>query len=75
MDGFVGVAGLIVLALRIRSIWFGVISAFILLNCWGGLKQARALLRLAKAAAPRGVCLSVVQSSAASGKPLDLRTV
>jgi Zn-dependent protease len=46
--GFVGVAGLIVLALRIRSIWFGVISAFILLNCWGGLKQSLALLRLAR---------------------------
>jgi Zn-dependent protease len=46
--GFVGVAGLIVLALRIGSIWFGVISAFILLNCWGGLKQSLALLRLAK---------------------------
>ncbi len=46
--GFVGVAGLIVLALRIGSVWFGVISAFILLNCWGGLKQSLALLRLAK---------------------------
>jgi len=46
--GFVGVAGLIVLALRIGSVWFGVLSAFILLNCWGGLKQSLALLRLAK---------------------------
>jgi len=46
--GFVGVAGLIVLAVRVGSIWFGVISAFILLNCWGGLKQSLALLRMAK---------------------------
>ncbi len=46
--GFVGVAALIVLAVRARSIWFGVLSAFILLNCWGGLKQAVMLLRLAK---------------------------
>ena len=46
--GFVGVAGLIVLAVRIHSIWFGAISAFILLNCWGGLRQSVALLRLAK---------------------------
>lgn len=46
--GFVGVAALIVLAIRMRSIWFGVLSAFILLNCWGGLKQAVMLLRLAK---------------------------
>ena len=46
--GFVGVAGLIFLALRIGSLWFGVLSAFILLNCWAGLKQSRVLLRLAK---------------------------
>src|SRR5579863_1785653 len=46
--GFVGVAGLIVLAVWMRSAWFGVISLFILTNCWGGLRQARALSRLAK---------------------------
>ena len=46
--GFLGVAGLIVLALRFPSAWFGVLSVFILLNCWRGLQQARALLRLAK---------------------------
>jgi Zn-dependent protease len=46
--GFVGVAGLIILAVWTQSVWFGVIAAFILMNCWSGLKQARALLRLAK---------------------------
>jgi Zn-dependent protease len=46
--GFLGVAALVVLALRIHSIWFGVLSVFILMNCWRGLQQARALLRLAK---------------------------
>lgn len=46
--GLVGVAGLIVLAVRVGSVWFGVMSAFILLNCWAGLKQSLALLRLAK---------------------------
>src|ERR1700693_5509371 len=46
--GFLGVAGLIVLALRMQSVWFGVLAAFILMNCWRGLQQARALLRLAK---------------------------
>ena len=46
--GFVGVAGLIVLALRIGSVWFGVLSFFMLINCWGGLKQSRVMLRLAK---------------------------
>ena len=46
--GFVGVAGLIVLAVWMQSVWFGIIAAFILMNCWSGLKQARALSRLAK---------------------------
>jgi Zn-dependent protease len=46
--GFLGVAGLVILALRIQSVWFGVLSVFILMNCWKGLQQARALLRLAK---------------------------
>ncbi len=46
--GFAGVAGLIVLAVWVRSAWLGVLCAFILMNCWGGLQQARALLRMAK---------------------------
>ena len=46
--GFIGVAGLIVVAVRIGSVWFGVLSIFILLNCWGGMKQAVMLLRASK---------------------------
>jgi Zn-dependent protease len=46
--GFVGVAGLIILAVWIESVWFGILSAFILMNCWRGLQQAQALSRLAK---------------------------
>lgn len=46
--GFIGVAGLILVAVRIGSLWFGVLSVFILLNCWGGMKQAVMLLRAAK---------------------------
>jgi Zn-dependent protease len=46
--GFLGVVGLIVLAVRIQSLWFGVLSVFILMNCWKGLQQARALLRFSK---------------------------
>jgi Zn-dependent protease len=46
--GFVGVAGFIVLAVFTRSAWFGVLAVFILMNCWGGLRQAQALSRLAK---------------------------
>ena len=46
--GFIGVAGLIGLAIWAQSIWIGIMSAFILINCWSGLKQARALARIAK---------------------------
>lgn len=46
--GFVGVLGLIFLAAYIRSGWFAILSVFILMNCWAGLRQAQALSRLAK---------------------------
>jgi len=46
--GFVGVAGFIALALWRQSVWFGVLAVFMLMNCWGGLRHAQALLRLAK---------------------------
>ena len=43
--GLVGVAGLFALALLDRSVWMGIMCAFILLNCWRGLMEARALAR------------------------------
>ena len=46
--GFLGVGALILYALRSGSLWIGVLAAFILLNCWGGFKQAIMLLRMAK---------------------------
>jgi Zn-dependent protease len=53
--GFFGVAGLIGLALiahsawpAVNSAWIGILALFMLMNCWGGLQHARALLRLAK---------------------------
>jgi Zn-dependent protease len=49
--GFAGVGALLALALWQQSIWFGIMAAFILMNCWRGLQQARVLARLA--AAPR----------------------
>jgi len=45
--GFVGVAGLVGLAVLARSVWIGILAAFILMNCWRGLQQAR-LLALAE---------------------------
>ncbi|MGA2241924.1 MAG: site-2 protease family protein [Verrucomicrobiota bacterium] len=47
--GFVGVAGLILFAIWAQSFWLGIMAAFILLNCWGGLTQARALAHVANA--------------------------
>src|SRR5246127_3868857 len=46
--GFIGVAGMIALAVALQSPWFGVLAVFILMNCWGGLRQAQALSRFAK---------------------------
>src|ERR1039457_5511374 len=46
--GFVGVAGVVLLAVMSQSLWFGVIAGFILLNCWRGLMQARVLAKIAK---------------------------
>ncbi len=46
--GFVGVAGLLLLAIVWQSVWVAVISVYILTNCWGGWKHSRALSQMAK---------------------------
>jgi Zn-dependent protease len=46
--GFIGVAGFIGFALWERSLWYGALAIFMLMNCWSGLQHARALLRMAK---------------------------
>ncbi len=43
--GFVGALGFLILALWLRSTWMVLISGYMLLNCWSGLKNARAMLR------------------------------
>jgi len=53
--GFIGVIGLVAFAFWEQSIWIGILCVFILLNCWGGLTQARALIRITKNAATRRV--------------------
>jgi Zn-dependent protease len=47
--GFIGVAGLAVLAWQARSLWLGLLVAFIGMNCWNGWKQAQALLEWERA--------------------------
>jgi len=42
---FVGVAGMIALAVWWQSFWTFAMALFMLLSCWGGLKHARSILR------------------------------
>lgn len=48
--GFVGAAGLILLALtpQFQSAWTLLIAGFVVLNCWGGLQHARQLIKIEK---------------------------
>jgi hypothetical protein len=46
--GFIGVVAFIGLAVWVHSTWLGILAVFMLMNCWGGLQHARALLRFAK---------------------------
>jgi Zn-dependent protease len=46
--GFIGVAGLMLFAIFSGNTWLIIMAVFISLNCWGGLKQARALAKIAK---------------------------
>jgi Zn-dependent protease len=61
--GFVGVAGLIALAVWIHSVWFAVLSVFILMNCWAGLRQAQALSKMAKLPRHAGFACPTCESS------------
>ncbi len=46
--GFVGAAGLVWLAIWMRSSWSLLIAAYMLMNCWSGFKSARALILVEK---------------------------
>ena len=46
--GFIGAIGLIGLAIWQESVWLGFISAYLIMNCWGGWKHARDLAQFAK---------------------------
>ena len=46
--GLIGVVGFIGLALWRQDVWLGAIALFMLMSCWGGLKQAKALSQFAK---------------------------
>jgi hypothetical protein len=46
--GFVGVAGLLGLAVMAASPWLGILAVFVAINCWRGFEHSRALSRLAR---------------------------
>ncbi len=66
--GLLGVAIFILLAIVSQSLWLGAISVFILMNCWGGLQQARALLRFQKLPRRLGVTCPRCQTSPPIGE-------
>jgi hypothetical protein len=46
--GLLGVVGFIGLAIYVHDVWLGIVAFYMLMNCWGGLKHAQDLLKIAK---------------------------
>jgi Zn-dependent protease len=46
--GFLGVLAIAALAVGLRSVWIGIMAAFVGINCWRGFQQARRLSELAR---------------------------
>jgi Zn-dependent protease len=65
--GFVGVGGLVLVALWLRSPWFGIIAAFVLFSCWGGLRQAQRLARRANLPRREGFACPACKKSPPAG--------
>ena len=53
--GMIGAVGFVGLSLWMHSTWLLLIAAFMMMNCWGGFKNARMLLRHEKRARRFGV--------------------
>jgi Zn-dependent protease len=47
--GFVGIAALIPILIWANQLWYYLLAGFAVLNCWGGLMQARSMLKVANA--------------------------
>ncbi len=71
--GLVGVAGIIFYAVssfisappgeKSSSIWIGIMAAFILMNCWSSLMQARAMIKMANAPRREGFACPVCKTA------------
>lgn len=65
--GFAGVAGLLFIAIYMKAPLLGIVTVFILLNCWGGLMQARALGKMAKIPRRNGFACPSCRTAPPSG--------
>jgi Zn-dependent protease len=65
--GFVGVAALVLLAVAEQSIWTGAIAAFMLLNCWNGLRYALRLIRIGRAPKREGFTCPTCRAAPPAG--------
>jgi Zn-dependent protease len=79
--GFVAVAALIPFVIRAQFWWYYVLVAFVLMNCWRGFQQARAMAQLEKAPRHNEFACPVCKASPRIGefwlcgncrKPFDL---
>jgi len=66
--GILGALGFIAWALYEQDAWLGLISVFVLMNCWSGLQHARALMRLAKLPRRAGFACPVCNSAPPIGE-------
>ena len=61
--GFLGVLAIVALAVRVQSVWLGIMAVFVALNCWSGFQQARRLSQLAKLPRRHGFACPSCQSA------------
>lgn len=65
--GFAGVGGLLLITLWLKSAWFAIIAAFVLLSCWGGLRRAQRLARRAQLPRREGFACPACKKSPPAG--------
>lgn len=65
--GLIGIAGLMLLAIWLQSVWTGILAVFMLMNCWGSLQYALRLIRLGRAPKREGFLCPDCKSAPPAG--------
>jgi Zn-dependent protease len=65
--GFVGVGGMLLVALWAKSAWFGILAVFVLANCWRALASARSWAHRSKALRREGFACPNCRTTALKG--------